>query len=75
MKKNMVFKNTKYFALFFLFFFGQFNFNKAQSSFDQEKNVGDSVKLKCSLTDAYSSEVSWRKTDGVANRNLYKLLN
>ena len=71
----MVFKKTKYLVLVVFFVFGQFNFNKAQSSFDQEKDVGDSVTLRCSLTDKYESEVSWRKSDGVVKKYLFLLLN
>jgi hypothetical protein len=33
--------------------------------FDQQKTVGDSVTLECSLTDKYTNEVSWKKIDGV----------
>jgi len=33
--------------------------------FDQQKIVGDSVTLECSLTDKYPNEINWKKIDGV----------
>jgi hypothetical protein len=61
----MYFKKTKILVLFVLFYCEQFKYNSAESPYDEEKEIGESVTLKCSLTDLYNSEVSWSKIDGV----------
>ena len=61
----MYLKKTNIFVLFVLFFFKQLKYNNAESPYDQEKEVGESVTLKCSLTDLYNGDVSWKKIDGV----------
>ena len=65
----MYLKKTNIFVLFVLFFCEQLKHNNAESPYDQEKEVGESVTLKCSLTDLYNGDVSWKKIDGVMNQN------
>lgn len=36
------------------------------SRFDQHVSVGDKASLNCELTDAYGSQIKWRKVEGVS---------